>query len=82
MKQDDLALCPVTTYVVAPIQAYGAVLMRLDFLSHPMQDPKEAHQGRNYLLTVAEARKLAQRTLAVCAELESGETPTGPGPKH
>lgn len=81
-KQEDLALCPVTHHSVAPIAALGAVVMRLDFLSHPMQDSAQAHPGRNYLLTPAEARTLAQKILAVCAELESGAPPTGLGPQH
>ena len=81
-EQENLALCPVTQYSVAPIAAYGAVVMRLDFLSHPMQDSAQPHPGRNYLLTPAEAKTLAQKILAVCAELESGEPPTGLGPRH
>lgn len=79
---EELSLCPVTTCTVAPIAAYGAVIIRLDFLSHPMQPVAQAHPGRNYLLAPEEAKKLAQKIFEVCAELESGPPPGIAGPTH
>lgn len=81
-ESNDLALCPVVGGAVAPIAAVGGVVIRLDFLTHAMQAPSEAHRGRNYLLTSTEARKLAAQIVAACEELESGAPPTGTGPRH
>ena len=81
-NEPNLALSPVAACAVSTIATLGAVVIKLDFLSHAMQSASEAHPGRNYLLMPTEARKLAQQILAVCAELEAGPIPSGPGLQH
>lgn len=82
MSQDNLALCPVAAIAVAAIPSVGGVVIRLDFLTHAMQDSTHPTPGRNYLLYPAAAKQLAQQILAECAALESAAPPTGLGPQH
>jgi len=80
--KEDTALSPVSGWTVAPISAYGAVMLRLDYLTHATQTAEESQQSPNYVLHSPQARELALKILAMCDRLESGELQGAGLPKH
>lgn len=79
---EEIKLFRVATLTIGPVQALGLVVIRPDFLTHPMESPEQARTGRTYVLTPVQARDLVQRTLQALATLENGPPPTGVGPQH
>jgi hypothetical protein len=63
-------MLPVTNFTAAGLPDQQAVVMRLDFLTNPMQSVSEANRGRNYVLMAKQARDMAQRILRLCDEVE------------
>ena len=57
---EEISLAPLAGWQVAPITAYGAVMLRLDFLTHATQRPEEAQTTPNLVLTVAQALELSE----------------------
>jgi hypothetical protein len=76
------ALSPVATITSGPLPSVGAVLIRFDFLTHPLQDPEQAHPGRNYVLMPTQARYLMERIASALATLESAGPQAETGPRH
>ena len=82
MKEEEIALSPVAGWEIGAIPAYGALMLRLDYLTHATQQPDEAQKSPTFLIHTAQARELAQRILAACEKLESGPPPGTGLPKH
>lgn len=82
MKQDDIATMPVTAWELKSVPAMGALMIQLSYLSHSMQSLQDAHRSPHYVLTLAQARELAQRTLAMCERAESSTPPSSPDQRH
>ena len=80
MENEETA--PVAGWEIRAVPAYGALMLRLDYLTHAMQAPSESHRSPNYLIHAAQARELAQRILAACDKLESGPPPGTGLPTH
>lgn len=59
-EKDSIALAPVAGWQIAPISAYQAVMLRLDYLTHSTQRPEEAHQTPQFALTAAQALELSE----------------------
>lgn len=82
MNKDDIPVFPVASISVGPLMSHGAITIRLDFLTHPLQAPEDANAGRHYALTPPQARALIEQIGRALAKLESGP-PQGTGlPKH
>jgi len=82
MSQEEIPLNPIAGWQVGPISAHRAVMLRLDFLTHPMQRPDEAHQTPQLVLTAPQAQELAEALQRAAGRATSGG-PEGAGvPKH
>ena len=82
MEQDDVVLSPVCGMTTAPISEYGFVMLRLNFLTHPMQALDQAHASPNFVFQADLARDLVSQIQQALLRLESGP-PAGAGlPKH
>jgi hypothetical protein len=55
---EEIPLAPVSGWEVAPISAYGAVTLRLSYLTHQTQKTSEAHQSPTYVLLAPQCREL------------------------
>lgn len=75
-------LFPVASIHTGPLTSIGAVLIRFDFLTNPMQPAEQANAGRNYALTPEQARYLAKQIGSALATLQSASSPGPPGPTH
>ena len=81
-SQDDIPLCPISGWDIRALEGHKAVMIRLDFLAHPMQPLGQAIHSPIYVLTADRCRELAQRIVLVLHQLESG-APEGTGlPTH
>lgn len=82
MNEKDIPLAPIAGWTTGPVPAYGAVILRLDYLTHPMQQIDEATQSPHFLLTAAQALELSEALKKHAAGLQDGP-PQGTGlPKH
>lgn len=77
--KNEIPLFPVASITTGIVQAYGVVLMKLDFLTHAMQIPAEAQPGRTYALTPTQARALVQQIETALHQLESAGFQPPPG---
>lgn len=82
MKEEEIALTPVAGWEIGTVPAYGALMLRLDYLTHATQSPDQAHKSPTFVIQTAQARELAQRILVACEKLESGPPPGTGLPKH
>jgi len=80
-RKDEIPLSPVAGWTVGPIQAYQAVMLRLDYLTHPMQRADEAHQTPNLVLNAAQALELSEVLKKHAESVMQGKPGTGM-PKH
>lgn len=60
MKNEEIPLSPIAGWNVAPISAYEAVMLRLDYLTHATQHPDEAQQTPQLVMTAAQALELSE----------------------
>jgi biofilm regulator BssS len=81
MKNEEIPLSPIAGWNVAPISAYEAVMLRLDYLTHATQRPEEAQQTPQLVMTAAQALELSE-TLRKHAALAIQGTPGAGLPKH
>lgn len=82
MSEAEIPLSPIAGWTIAPVSAYRAVMLSLDFLAHATQQPDEALHSPHFVLTVQQARELAAALTKHAALSESGG-PQGAGlPKH
>lgn len=82
MKDDEIPLAPVAGWDIAPISAYGAVMLRLQYLTHATQQPAEAHHTPHLVLHAAQALELIAALQRVVSALETAP-PQGTGlPRH
>lgn len=79
---ENIPLFPVSAWSVGPIDSYGAVTIKFDFLTHPMQSLDEANQGRHYLLMPVQAAELAQKIQQALRHLETVAPQAPPGSQH
>lgn len=82
MKQAEIPLSPVAGWELGTIAAYGAVMLRIDYLTHATQTAEEAQKSPTFVIHTAQARELAQRILVACEKLESGPPPGTGAAKH
>lgn len=78
---EEIPLAPVAGWQIAPVSAYQAVMLRLDYLTHATQQPDEAHQTPNLVLTAAQALELSE-ALKKHVALAAQGTPGAGLPKH
>lgn len=79
---DNIPLFPVAGWAIGPLPSYGAVTVKFDFLTSPMQSPQDANEGRYYALTPQQATELAHKLLEAARRLEMIEPQAPPGPQH
>ena len=80
-SSEEIPLAPVTGWQIAPISAYQAVMLRLDFLTHAMQQPDEAQQTPHLALTAEQALELSEALKKHAALAMQGTLGAGL-PKH
>lgn len=80
--ENDLPLFPVAEWDISTIPAYNAVIIRLGFLSHPLQKMEEADPGRRYVLQATQARELRDAIDRALQKLQSAGPQTPPGERH
>lgn len=78
----DIPLHPVTSWIAEPIKQYESLVLRLNYVSEPTQNPADSSQSPYFVLTVGEAEKLARKILAECDLLRSGADREGSAPRH
>lgn len=82
MEQDDDVLSPVCGMTTAVISEYGYVMLRLDYLTHPMQALDQAHSSPKFVFQAALASELVSQIERALARLKSGPPPGTGLPKH
>lgn len=82
MKNEEIPIFPVTELTVGPVPRMGLIMIRPDYLTHPMQAIEQSQIGRTYALTPSQAHVLVQQIQKALAQLESAPTPDGGGLKH
>ena len=82
MKKDETPLSPIAGWDIAPIAAYGAVMLRLDYLTHATQRPDEAQQTPHFVMNAAQALELSEALKKAVAALQAGPPPGTGLPKH
>ena len=82
MEQDQLPLFAVTEWEVSTIPAYGALFIRLAFLSHAMQGLEQADPGRRYVFHASQARELRDAIDKALAKLEAAGPQGAPPDAH
>lgn len=82
MKPDDIPLFPVVSLTVATVPTMRLVIIRPDFLSHPLQSVDEATPGRTYALTDHQAETLVQQIQSALAKLPGAESTPVDEPRH
>jgi hypothetical protein len=78
---EEIPLAPVAGWQIAPISAYQAVMLRLEYLTHATQQPEQAHQTPHLVLNAAQALELSE-ALKKHAALATQGTPGAGLPKH
>ncbi|MFC3336923.1 hypothetical protein [Paracandidimonas soli] len=78
----DISLFPVAGWAVGPIPKLGLATIKFDFLTHPLQKPEEANEGRYYALTPAQLRELIQKMQSALERLENSPEQAPEGPRH
>lgn len=79
---DEIPLFPVTEWTVGPIPRFGAVTVRLGFITGPMQPLGDANPGRHYVLTAAQATELAEKILESVRQLGTSVEQAPRGQQH
>lgn len=69
---DEIPLAPLAGWQCAPISAYGAVMLRLSYLLHPMQRVEEAQHTPSIVMTAKQCQELIEALQAKLSVLESG----------
>lgn len=75
---EEIPLAPISGWQLAPISAYAAVMLRLDYLTHATQQANQAHQTPQMVMTKAQALELIEALQRVVGKLDSGP-PEGTG---
>ena len=81
-NDNDVVLSPVCGMTTAPILEYGFVMLRLNYLTHPLQTPDQAHASPNFVFQADLARELVSQIERALARLQSGPPPGAGLPKH
>ncbi len=82
MNRNEIALSPICGWDVAPIAAYGAVMLQLRYLAHATQPPDEALQTPHFVMTSTQAQELIEALQRVLGRLRSGPAEGSGLPKH
>ena len=82
MNSDEIPLAPLTGWDIAPISAYGAVMLRLDYLTNATQQPTDAQQTPQFVMTKSQALELSAALKRVAVLLESGPPEGTVLPRH
>lgn len=75
-------VAPVITSNVVGIAEINGVIVRLDFVTHAEQTPKDATASPNFILTSAQARQLATNLVDAAALIEKAAIESAAAPKH
>ena len=80
--KEEIPLAPISGWEIAPISAHGALMLRLSYLTHATQQPDEAQQTPQLVMTQEQAQALIEALKRALERLESGP-PEGAGlPRH
>ena len=80
--ESEVSVFPVAGWSLAPIKAYEAVMLRLDYLTNPLQPPEEALHSPNFLILAPQVKELIEVLQRTLQTLESAEFQPSPGPRH
>ncbi len=79
---NDEPTFPVAGWEISTVPAYEALIIRLSFLSHPLQRVEEADPGRRYILTTKQATELRGMLDRAIQKLQSAAAPPAGVPKN
>ena len=79
---DDIITYPVTGWEIRTVPEYGAILVKLAFLSHSMQKMEEADPGRNYILTLKQVAELRDALDIALHKMQIAGVQRSPDQKH
>ena len=71
-NDEQIPTFPVAGYSLRSVPALESLILQFDYLSSPMQELEQAHQGRNYILTrvqtveLRDALTLSTRHRQIC----------------
>ena len=78
MREEILPCFPATGYEVSYVRHYGMVLVKVDYLTSPLQPVDDAQQGVRYGFMIDAARKLVS---ALTDAIEKAEQTAGTAPQ-
>jgi len=81
-EQETTPVFPVSKWHIGPVIRLEMVVVRFEFLSHPLQKPAEADPGRNYALSPTQTRMLIKELERSLDQLEKFGPQAPEGQKH
>lgn len=81
-NQDEIPVFPVAGWAIGPLPAFGAITIRLDFLSNQLQDTSAPNIGRHYGLLPDQARELVAAINSALEKVENAPQQAPQGPRH
>lgn len=82
MNSDDIPLAPVAGWLIGSIAEQRAVILRIDYLTHPMQVLEESHRSPTYVLTETQCAQLITALQGKLRGLENAPHEGHSGPTH
>lgn len=74
-NDEQIPTFPVAGYSLRSVPALEALILQFDYLSSPMQELEQAHQGRNYILTRVQTVELRDALTRALEKLEHAHIP-------
>lgn len=79
---DEIPVFPVPEWEIQLVPSRQAALIRIAFLSHPLQRTEEADPGRRYAFQLPQLRELQEAMGRAIAKLETSDAPPTDTPPH
>jgi hypothetical protein len=80
--RDDIPLAPIAGWSCSLIPSMGAVMLRLSYLTHPLQKVEEANESPHFVLTPKQAQELSELLQRSLQALARGPAEGSGLPKH
>lgn len=77
-----IPLAPVAGWEIGPIPAANAVMIRLGYVTHPLQTAAEAQQSPRFALAAQQCRELIAALQTALDRLDGGEQEGSGLPRH
>ncbi|MEX9896606.1 bssS family protein [Providencia rettgeri] len=81
-KKDDIPVFPISGYQIGPLKGYDALVMKLQYLSSPMQSLDQAQETNFFALSPTVVRGIISDLQKHLETLEKSEIQSPQGKKH